>query len=321
MHDGIRTGYEAPRESHAHGMARSAQGNIYGDSEHRRLEPLLNDTQFITADEDTLENMISQESSSGTQARVIADTSTLRPSPPMPHEAPARPRPYKEMSLPSYDGYHQDVSPVEDFIEQVELCINYNGWDVHQAALRVLGTLSGLARSCLHGHIRPKDAEWESVRVLLLQRFCPKEEADSFLRAFNERQRLDNEPIDDFASNLSLLIRRVHPGLPDDAKERLLVHQFVTGLRDGCAFIVAHEHHEKLQSAVSSAKSLLSITKSPYANQLIKPAPPQTPFAFQVPPATPPRSETTAWLRRSPPPSYGSIRPARKYNPNIKSDG
>ena len=135
------------------------------------------------------------------------------------------PRKLKEPDL--FDGQRTEWP---DYICHFEQVAQWNGWSDNEKAAQLAMSLRGVAQRVL-SELSPQDlCNYDSLKNVLRQRFCPPEYETAYRCEFRNRRRNRDESAADYGYALKRLGNRAFPSIPLPLRESLIVEQYVSGL-------------------------------------------------------------------------------------------
>ncbi|KAK3088175.1 hypothetical protein FSP39_015678 [Pinctada imbricata] len=172
----------------------------------------------------------------------------------------------KQKEPDKFDGQSVDF---RDYIVQFEQIANWNGWTSAEMAQQLTMNLSGEARKLL-GHIeKSKLADYNRLKDVLLNRFCPPERKAAYATEFYSRVRKPNENIDEFGYALR---RLWYLAFPNEGSSYVhLIKAFVNGLSDlEMKKHISLSHPETLEAAIGLAIEFEAVVNSFQQNTGVK---------------------------------------------------
>ena len=176
---------------------------------------------------------------------------------------------------PSYAG----VSDVGEFINHFDVCKECNAWDDAKAATKIAVCLSGQALAIYLALSPESRKDYKEVQTALLTAFKPA--GFTAMSQFHARRLAPGENPAVFVYELRKLLKYALEGMPVDQQDKLILHQFLTGLpatvgnqlramgvstlADGLEraklMLLADEHHKTQVAAVEIADRHEETTK------------------------------------------------------------
>ena len=150
-----------------------------------------------------------------------------------------------------YDGKNVEWP---DYICHFEQVAHWNGWSKQEMATQLSMSLRGIAQRAFSKITSDVLFHYESLKFALSQRFCPPERETTFRCEFCNRRRKREESVSDFGYALKRLATRAFPSIPFDARESLIIEQYISGLGDAdLKRHVQFSHPSSLDNAISLA--------------------------------------------------------------------
>ena len=146
-----------------------------------------------------------------------------------------------------------------EWFKRFEICSKANNWRDEMKALKLPTLLEGEALAIWLELSEEEQGAYETAKVLL-KKMTPPEFVT--LEEFHKRTLKLNEPLSLFTNDLKKLLEQAMPGIDDNAREQLLIHQFIAGLPEPIAMqIRATGDVKKLASTVEKARLLMTVSK------------------------------------------------------------
>lgn len=141
-----------------------------------------------------------------------------------------------------------------DYVCHFEQVAQWNEWNDHEKALQLAMSLRGVAQRVLGELPREILCRYETLKSVLMQRFCPPERVTAYRCEFRNRRRNREESVVEYGYALKRLASRAFPSIPIEMRESLIVEQYISGL--GNQDIKRHiqfAHPSTLDRAISLA--------------------------------------------------------------------
>lgn len=141
-----------------------------------------------------------------------------------------------------------------DYVCHFEQVAQWNEWNDHEKALQLAMSLRGVAQRVLGELPREILCQYETLKSVLMQRFCPPERVTAYRCEFRNRRRNREESVVEYGYALKRLASRAFPSIPIEMRESLIVEQYISGL--GNQDIKRHiqfAHPSTLDRAISLA--------------------------------------------------------------------
>ena len=133
----------------------------------------------------------------------------------------------KHKTPDSYDGKGVEWT---DYICHFEQVSRWNRWSESDMAAQLAMSLRGNAQRILSELTTAELSNYRFLKHSLSQRFCPPEREIAHRCEFRNRKRQSNETVADFGYALRRLSSLAYPHLPVDARESVLIEQYIAGL-------------------------------------------------------------------------------------------
>lgn len=156
----------------------------------------------------------------------------------------------RQLKPDTYDG----ESDWLDYMRHFEKVSIWNGWNDEEKAMQLAMSMTGIARCTLADLPVGITENFCLLNEALRQRFNPEGREVAYKLEFRQRNRKPDESFMDFGYALRRLAIRAFPGIPTDAREELVLDQFITGL-DGIEMRkhVQFSHPKRLDEAITLA--------------------------------------------------------------------
>jgi len=142
----------------------------------------------------------------------------------------------------------------KDWFQRFEICVTANGWKEEDQAIKLPTLLEGEARLELMAKQQKNYSvtKREIQNVIMPMGFVSLE--------FHCRKLRPSEPIPVFVHDLKKLLKMAIPGMNKEAKDSLLLHQFVAGLPELITKQLRVSGEVKtLEGAVTHARLLMTV--------------------------------------------------------------
>ena len=169
-----------------------------------------------------------------------------------------------------YDG----TTDWADYLRHFQMVSAWNRWNLEEKAVQLTINLTGIARQAWVDSFSDVSApvSYESLVAALTQRFKPEGQEEAYKAEFRHRGRKREESFMEYGYALKRLAIRAFPRIKHDAREDIIVDQFLQGLVDmDMRRHVSLAHPSSLDQAVSLATEYEVITQSLKTPQFHKP--------------------------------------------------
>ena len=141
-----------------------------------------------------------------------------------------------------------------------ERVARWNGWSHKEKGIQLATNLCGAVQQVLGCLTDFEVDDYDVLCSVLKKRFSPKERVPMYRSEFRNRKKFNGESVSDFGFSLSRLVNRAYGDLPWDARETIVVEQFIHGLDTDlkrCVFFF-FRHPSTLNQAISFAEEFVS---------------------------------------------------------------
>ena len=134
----------------------------------------------------------------------------------------------KPVKVPVYDG----STDLSDFLDLFERAGRWNEWEEEEKSIQLALSLRGSAQHVLTEVADQEKENFTAIKAILTKRFDPEEKAIATRCLFQARKREKSESVEAYGFALSRLAFRAYPRMDTDARNVILIEQFVKGLGD-----------------------------------------------------------------------------------------
>ena len=160
----------------------------------------------------------------------------------------------------SFDGKSTDWN---EHLAHFELVSKWNSWNRDEMAMQLAMSFTGEALTELSQLPQSILNDYDALVITLTQRFSPKERTLAIRCDFRQRKCHQNESATEFAMALRKLVNQAYPNMDAQAKEVILIDQFISGLQTVEAQRhVQFGHPHTLNMAMSLAEEFESFERS-----------------------------------------------------------
>jgi hypothetical protein len=141
-----------------------------------------------------------------------------------------------------------------DYVSHFETVSRWNGWGQYEMASQLTMCLRGAAQQLLGDLSADQLTSYDRLKSVLTQRFAPAERVTAYRCEFRARKRERTESVTDYGYSLRRLAARAFPKTTWEAREDIVVDQYINGL--GTLELKRHvqfAHPSTLGSAISAA--------------------------------------------------------------------
>ena len=117
-----------------------------------------------------------------------------------------------------------------DYLGLFEMVAAWNEWTDQQMALQLAMSMSGSAQKFVLRLPADTVRSFKDLVAALTRRYEPKEREANCMAEFQGRQRQLSESVEDFGTALQSLAAKAFPGTTADALEKMVIHQFISGM-------------------------------------------------------------------------------------------
>ncbi|KAK7505280.1 hypothetical protein BaRGS_00003442 [Batillaria attramentaria] len=144
---------------------------------------------------------------------------------------------------------------LKDWLCHFETCSRWNSWDYAEKGVNLAMSLRGPAQQVL-GELSPSDLEdFDSIKAALERRFDPAEKENLHRVEFRSRMKKKDESVAEYGFALNRIATHAYPRMPAEARETIVIDQFVNGLPSRDLRRHVQFHHP---STVHEAMALVS---------------------------------------------------------------
>jgi len=115
-----------------------------------------------------------------------------------------------------------------EWFQHFDICCQANGWNNEVKVLKLPTLLEGEALAVWLELSQEEQKDIATAKEKMIQKMAPTEFI--FLEKFQKRKLLPGEAISLYLHELKMLLDQAMPVLATEAKQQLLVHQFLAGL-------------------------------------------------------------------------------------------
>ena len=163
-----------------------------------------------------------------------------------------------------FNGNKQEFN---DWLIHFETVSDWNRWDYEEKGQNLVMSLRGPAQQILR-ELRPAErADYDIILQMLRRRFDPANKELLHRREFRTRTKKKGESMEEYGFSLSRLVNTAYMDMPANAKEVLVIEQFIAGLpnRENARHVQL-SHPNSLGDAITLAskyESFDQVEKSP----------------------------------------------------------
>ena len=162
----------------------------------------------------------------------------------------------KHISLPSPFSHGNAV----EWFQRFEICCNANEWNDGMKAKKLPTLLEGEALATWLELSEEQKASYSDAKAKMIERLGPMQFVS--MDDFHNRRLLPNESLPIFVHDLKRLIDQAMPEAEAATRQKLLIHQFLTGLpADISKQLRAVGEIEELDKTVQRARLLMTLTE------------------------------------------------------------
>ena len=164
--------------------------------------------------------------------------------------------PAKHISIPKTFS----SGDVDEWFSRFEICSTANEWNAATQAAKLPTLLEGEALAVWLELDDDDKADYSKAKKAIKSKLLPP--AFSALDRFNRRSMLPGETLNLYVHELKRLLQQAMPDLQADAKEQLLLHQFLTGLPPAVSKQLRSTGETKqLEATVQRARLIMTVEK------------------------------------------------------------
>ena len=162
--------------------------------------------------------------------------------------------PSKHISIPKTFS----SGDVDEWFSRFEICCKANDWSGATKAAKLPTLLEGEALAVWLELSEEDKDDYSKAKKAIKSKLLPT--AFSALDKFNRRSMLPGETLPLFLHDLKRLLDQAMPDLPQDAREQLLLHQFLSGLPTAISKqLRSTGETQRLDTTVERARLLMAI--------------------------------------------------------------
>ena len=135
----------------------------------------------------------------------------------------------RQLHVDHFDGESAEVA---DYLSHFERVAKWNGWSHEEKGIQLAMNLREAARKVLGCLTDFEVDDYDVLCSVLKMKFSPKERVPMYRSEFTNRKKSNGDSVSDFGFSLSRLVNRADGDLPWDARETIVVEQFIHGLDD-----------------------------------------------------------------------------------------
>ena len=117
-----------------------------------------------------------------------------------------------------------------DYLSLFEMVAAWNEWTDQQKALQLAMSMSGSAQKFVLRLPADTVRSFKDLVAALTRRYEPEEREANCMAEFQSRQRQLGKSVEDFGTALQSLAAKAFPGTTADALEKMVIHQFISGM-------------------------------------------------------------------------------------------
>ena len=171
-----------------------------------------------------------------------------------------------------YDG----TADWSDYLKHFERVAQWNGWSDNDKAAQLSMNLTGVARQVWSDSVEDsvEAHDYDSLVETMGQRFKPKGQEETYKAEFRGRYKRKDETYIELGYSLRRLAIRAFPGLPHNARETMVLEQFLVGSTDtDMRKHVRLAHPKGLDEAITLATEFENICQAERPHFCTKPRP------------------------------------------------
>ena len=163
----------------------------------------------------------------------------------------ARVQPQRERLPDTFNGTRSEL---RDFIIHFETVSRYNGWNDLEKGQNLAMSLRGAAQQVLSELTPAERNDFVSIVMALRRRFDPGQRENLKRTEFRARLKRKEESVGEYGFALGRLAAAAYPGMSLEARETLIIDQFVSGLPNKEVKKHIHFNHpETIHDAIALA--------------------------------------------------------------------
>ena len=153
---------------------------------------------------------------------------------------------------------------VEDWFQRFDICARANGWEAGAKAKKLPTLLEGEALAVWLGLTSEQQDDYAATKKAMEKAMLPMNFVS--LDDFHRRKLRPGEAISLYVHDLRKLLSHALPEAANDAKEPILLHQFLAGIPEAIARqLRASGEVDTLDKAMTRARLLMAIDSEPVA--------------------------------------------------------
>ena len=119
---------------------------------------------------------------------------------------------------------------LKDWLRHFETCARWNRWDYAKRGVSLAMPLRGNAQQVLGELSVHKLEDFDAIKAALERRFDPAEKENLHRVEFRSRFKKKGESVAEYGFALSRIASDAYPRMPPEARETIVIDQFVSGL-------------------------------------------------------------------------------------------
>ena len=133
---------------------------------------------------------------------------------------------YRKERVP--DVFTGTKGSLKDWLRHFETCARWNGWDYAERGVNLAMSFRGNAQQVL-GELNVHELEdFDAIKAALERRFDPAEKENLHRVEFRSRFKKKGESVTEYGFALNRIASDAYPRMPPEARETIVIDQFVT---------------------------------------------------------------------------------------------
>ena len=161
------------------------------------------------------------------------------------------------------EPFHGSKTDLNDYLATFDMTAKWNGWSYTEKGTNLSMSLRGNAQQILQDLTADEREDYEVIVNALKRRFEPDERESQRRLEFRNRLKNKSETLTEYGYLLNRLARKAYPNMATEARDILVVDQFILGLpgKDIRGHVQFH-HPQNIHEAIALSSEYESFEKS-----------------------------------------------------------